>query len=85
MRFAAFLRSPKTRGLQMGPHVLEKLKKGFAVYLQSGTLMNAIKMRSACIACSAYPRQREYPQPPPPSKNSTKRTINTVSILVPHL
>ena len=25
--------------------------------------------------------QREYPQPPPPTKNSTTRTINTVSML----
>ena len=27
-----------------------------------------------------YPRQREYPQPPPPSKNNTTRTIKRVSI-----
>ena len=40
---------------------------------------------SAPNRASAHPRQREYPQPPPPSKNSTTRTINTVSIVVPHL
>src|ERR1017187_8585424 len=34
MRFAAFLRSPETRGLQMGPHCAGKTQKGFAVYLQ---------------------------------------------------
>lgn len=45
MRFAAFLRSLETRGLQMGPHVLEKLKKGSRSISKSGTLMNAIKMR----------------------------------------
>jgi hypothetical protein len=28
-----------------------------------------------------YLRQREYPQPPPPSKNNTRRTINTVSMV----
>jgi hypothetical protein len=27
-----------------------------------------------------YARQREYPHPPPPSKNNTRRTINTVVI-----
>jgi hypothetical protein len=27
-----------------------------------------------------YLRQREYPQPPPPSKNSTNRTSNMVII-----
>jgi hypothetical protein len=27
-----------------------------------------------------YPRQREYPQPPPPSKNNTIRTITMVDI-----
>ena len=30
-----------------------------------------------------YRRQREYPQPPPPSKSTTKRTINRVSIVSP--
>jgi hypothetical protein len=30
-----------------------------------------------------YRRQREYPQPPPPSKNNTKITINKVSIVSP--
>lgn len=29
----------------MGPHVLEKLKKGSRSISKSGTLMNAIKMR----------------------------------------
>jgi hypothetical protein len=29
---------------------------------------------------SCYPRQREYPHPPPPSKNTTRRTINKVVI-----
>ena len=29
----------------MGPHVLEKLKKGSGSISKSGTLMNAIKMR----------------------------------------
>jgi hypothetical protein len=29
----------------MGPHVLEKLKKGSRSTSKSGTLMNAIKMR----------------------------------------
>jgi len=27
-----------------------------------------------------YPRQREYPHPPPPSKNNTRRIINIVDI-----
>jgi len=27
-----------------------------------------------------YLRQRAYPQPPPPSKNTTRRTINKVSM-----
>ncbi len=35
------------------------------------------------MARSRYPRQREYPQPPPPSKNSTTITINRVSIVSP--
>jgi hypothetical protein len=30
-----------------------------------------------------YRRQREYPQPPPPTKNNTKITINRVSIISP--
>ena len=29
--------------------------------------------------------RREYPQPPPPSKNNTTRTINMVSMFLPHL
>jgi len=35
------------------------------------------------MARGHYRRQREYPQPPPPSKNNTKTTINTVSIVSP--
>jgi hypothetical protein len=27
-----------------------------------------------------YRRKREYPQPPPPSRNNTRRTINRVDI-----
>jgi hypothetical protein len=30
-------------------------------------------------------RQREYPQPPLPSKNTTRTTINMVSMSLPHL
>src|SRR6185369_15804798 len=30
-----------------------------------------------------YRRQREYPQPPPPIKNTTRITINKVSIISP--
>jgi hypothetical protein len=35
------------------------------------------------MARGCYRRQREYPQPPPPSKSSTKITINKVSIVSP--
>jgi hypothetical protein len=35
------------------------------------------------MARGRYRRQRAYPQPPPPSKNNTKTTINTVSIVSP--
>jgi hypothetical protein len=35
------------------------------------------------MARGRYRRQREYPQPPPPIKNNTKTTINTVSIISP--
>ena len=45
VKFAAFLRSPETRGIQMGPHVWETLKKGSRSISKSGTLMKAIKMR----------------------------------------
>jgi hypothetical protein len=31
-------------------------------------------------ASRCYPRQREYPHPPPPSRNNTRRTINMVVI-----
>src|SRR5579863_8347900 len=30
-----------------------------------------------------YRRNREYPQPPPPSRNNTRRTINIVDIFLP--
>ena len=32
------------------------------------------------LASRRYPRQREYPHPPPPSRNNTRRTINMVVI-----
>jgi hypothetical protein len=32
------------------------------------------------MASVRYPRQREYPHPPPPSTNNTRRTINRVVI-----
>jgi hypothetical protein len=32
------------------------------------------------MASGRYPRQREYPHPPPPSRNRTRRTINMVDI-----
>jgi hypothetical protein len=32
------------------------------------------------LASRRYPRQREYPHPPPPSRNNTRRTINRVVI-----
>jgi len=35
------------------------------------------------MARGRYRRQREYPQPPPPSKNNTIITINKVSIVSP--
>src|ERR1039457_1148744 len=35
--------------------------------------------RQPCAA-GRYPRQREYPHPPPPSKNNTNRTIKIVSM-----
>src|ERR1700689_715178 len=32
------------------------------------------------MVSECYPRQREYPHPPPPSKNNTRRIINMVVI-----
>jgi hypothetical protein len=37
------------------------------------------------MARGRYPRHREYPQPPPPTKNNTKITINKVSIVLLYL
>ena len=34
------------------------------------------------MASGNYPRQREYPHPPPPSRNNTRITINKVDILL---
>jgi hypothetical protein len=36
---------------------------------------------SSGLKVKGYPRQREYPQPPPPSKNTNNRTINRVDML----
>jgi hypothetical protein len=35
------------------------------------------------VVTKHYPRQREYPHPPPPSKNKTRRIINIVDIFSP--
>ena len=39
--------------------------------------------RPGQLASGRYPRQREYPHPPPPSRNNTRRTIN--SVVISHL
>jgi hypothetical protein len=44
-------------------------------------LLEAIPGRSAGKGpADRYLRQREYPQPPPPSRSTTTKTINKVSI-----
>jgi CheY-like chemotaxis protein len=61
------------RTQKLGPRSTEPLQDGSRA---------ALKERPEC---AAYPRQREYPHPPPPSKNTAKRIINTVSIVVTSL
>lgn len=50
-----------------------------------GLLFHAGDFAGRAMARGRYRRQREYPQPPPPSKNNTRITINTVSIVAPNL
>jgi hypothetical protein len=50
---------------------------------QIGFLFQVGEFAGRSMASEHYPRQREYPQPPPPSKNNTRRTINRVSIISP--
>lgn len=47
--------------------------------------MNLARLRSQTMNGGCYLRQREYPQPPPPSKNNTTRMINKVSVDMSHL
>jgi hypothetical protein len=50
---------------------------------QIGFLFQVGDFAGRSMARGRYRRQREYPQPPPPSKNTTRRTINIVSIVSP--
>ena len=59
----------KERGFPFTP----SRKKKLLIFKREST--RCLRSTAGC-----YPRQREYPQPPPPSKNNTKRTINRVSM-----
>jgi hypothetical protein len=58
---------------------LADLVQGFEETVREGTV--PLKLDSPHTMTLIHPRrQREYPQPPPPSTNSTTRTINAVSM-----
>ena len=50
---------------------------------QPGSTMKPIVYLADSLPADVHDRQRRYPQPPPPSKNNTKRMINRVSITPP--
>jgi hypothetical protein len=74
--------SKKTK-LQSGDLVQGTLRR-FVEGLSPGVKLSPYtpQIRSDDRSTLVHPRrQREYPQPPPPSTNSTRTTINTVSML----
>ena len=50
---------------------------------QIGFMFRVGDFAGRSMAARGYRRQREYPQPPPPSKNNTRITINMVSMVSP--
>src|ERR1035441_7356320 len=64
------------------PDRADAVLQGFALrsFRVSPIFLPLADSRTVQCLASAYPRQREYPQPPPPSRNNTRIMINRVDM-----